>query len=485
MAVISEILFGSSDSYTSQVISKLLKEGKIRKLVPNIYTSNFEETDEAIVSRNRLMLLSNRFPGAIVSHRSALEFQPTGKGNIYLTYNTRKVIRWPGLTIRIATGAPALKDDRAVFDKLLISSLERACLENLSSSREVDGEKKTLPQSIIENRLIQLLMVSGEKGLNAFRDRAREISEEVGFEKEFKKLNKIIASILSTRPSKILTSPVAMAHALGEPYDAGRMELFEVLVTELRKYTFDEKPEKTTAPDTFRRLAFYESYFSNYIEGTRFEVEEAEQIVFSGIEIANRSGDSHDVLGTYKICSDRREMSIIPKSGEELIKILRERHHVILKGRPDKNPGIFKSKSNRAGSTVFVEPNQVSGTLKHGFQLINSLTHPAARAFYIMFLISEVHPFDDGNGRIARIMMNAELTHSGYSKLIIPTVYREDYISNVKKLTKQWKPEGYIRMLNRAHAFSHWIEPFDAGKMRTQLDVSNAFRESEEAVLRF
>ena len=26
-----------------------------------------------------------------------------------------------------------------------------------------------------------------------------------------------------------------------------------------------------------------------------------------------------------------------------------------------------------------------------------------------MFLISEVHPFDDGNGRIARVMMNAEL----------------------------------------------------------------------------
>ncbi|WP_282778728.1 Fic family protein [Phaeodactylibacter xiamenensis] len=54
--------------------------------------------------------------------------------------------------------------------------------------------------------------------------------------------------------------------------------------------------------------------------------------------------------------------------------------------------------------------------------------NPIARAIYMMFLVTEVHPFDDGNGRIARIMMNAELVHGGSSKIIIPTVYREDYM---------------------------------------------------------
>ena len=43
-------------------------------------------------------------------------------------------------------------------------------------------------------------------------------------------------------------------------------------------------------------------------------------------------------------------------------------------------------------------------------------------------MISEVHPFNDGNGRIARVMMNAELVRADQSRIIVPTVFREDYI---------------------------------------------------------
>jgi len=43
----------------------------------------------------------------------------------------------------------------------------------------------------------------------------------------------------------------------------------------------------------------------------------------------------------------------------------------------------------------------------------------------MMFMISEVHPFNDGNGRIACVMMNAELVRADQSHIIIPTVFRE------------------------------------------------------------
>ena len=46
-------------------------------------------------------------------------------------------------------------------------------------------------------------------------------------------------------------------------------------------------------------FAFVESYFSNYIEGTTFTVEEAEDIVFKGRLVAQRHEDSHDVRGTF------------------------------------------------------------------------------------------------------------------------------------------------------------------------------------------
>ena len=46
----------------------------------------------------------------------------------------------------------------------------------------------------------------------------------------------------------------------------------------------------------------------------------------------------------------------------------------------------------------------------------------------VMFVVAEVHPFSDGNGRTARLAMNCMLSARALSRIIIPTVYREDYL---------------------------------------------------------
>jgi len=66
-----------------------------------------------------------------------------------------------------------------------------------------------------------------------------------------------------------------------------------------------------------------------------------------------------------------------------------------------------------------------------------------------MFAISEIHPFLDGNGRMAIVMMNAELVNTKQSKIIIPIAYREDYIPALRNLTHQRKPLAFIRMFVR------------------------------------
>ena len=76
-----------------------------------------------------------------------------------------------------------------------------------------------------------------------------------------------------------------------------------------------------------------------------------------------------------------------------------------MSARTSKKPGEFKDVNNRAGNTQFVEWSLVSGTLKRGYEWYTLLQHPFAKAAYMMFMISEVHPFLDGNGRIAREMM--------------------------------------------------------------------------------
>ena len=126
----------------------------------------------------------------------------------------------------------------------------------------------------------------------------------------------------------------------------------------------------------------------------------------------------------------------------------------------------------------------VKGTLIKGFDFYQALKHPFARAAYIMFLISEVHPFLDGNGRMARVMMNAELVNGLQTRIIIPTVYRDDYIGAVRKLTRQYEPSPYIRMLQRAQEFSSTIIGDDMDIIETHLQDCNAFKEHDQAKLK-
>ena len=200
--------------------------------------------------------------------------------------------------------------------------------------------------------------------------------------------------------------------------------------------------------------------------------------------MVNRGEDSHDILGTYQLLCNKLEMSKTPNDPEDLFEILRYRHSILLQARKSKNPGQFKDKNNRAGNTEFVDYKLVKGTLSKGFDFYKALEHPFSKAAYIMFLISEVHPFLDGNGRIARVMMNSELLKYGQQKIIIPTVFREDYMGALRKLTRMSEPEPYIRMLSRAWEFSSTIYGADMNIMQFNLERSNAFLEPEQGKLK-
>lgn len=169
-----------------------------------------------------------------------------------------------------------------------------------------------------------------------------------------------------------------------------------------------------------------------------------------------RIKDSHDILGAFRIVSNSYEMNITPSAADELIQILKRRHLTMLSGRADDvNAGTFKNKNNRAGSTEFVDYMLVEGTLRQGFRYYAALTDPMAKAIFMMFMISEVHPFTDGNGRISRMMGNAELFKSGQSRIIVPTVYREDYILSLKKMTNRKEPDAFIRVMDKLQHFSN------------------------------
>lgn len=463
-------------------LSREVKAGRLRRIVQGIYTDDMVSEPSALTQLHWREMVAHTYPGALLSHRSALEFEPSPAGVLYFTHSQDRVVRWPGLTLKMSKGARAGQDDRELFPGLHVSSEERALLENLMPARTSGGEKRTWPIERIVARLLRHLEARDERGLNGIRDTARARAADLGMSAAFVKLDGLIGTLLATRNEE-LRSPEARAHMKGEAYDPVRVRLFHRLAAALNREVFAERPERTRTPAAFRDLAFFESYFSNYIEGTEFEVAEAADIVYRGARIPNRTGDSHDMLGTFELCSDRAGLSHMANNAEEFIDMLRTRHRILLGGRPDKDPGMFKERANRAGVTAFVEPGRVRGTLKAGFDHIAQLSAPLAKALYIMFVVSEVHPFNDGNGRIARLMMNAELVRGARTKLLIPTVYREDYLLALRKLTRQQEPDAFIRMMARAHAWSHWLEPVSYERLHQQMLLSNAYSEPGAAQL--
>lgn len=480
-----EIIFSSSEPGISRKISAAEKAGKLKKLAPRIFTSNLLDSVENIIKRNLIDILAWRFPNAVISHRSAQELRPTEDGDFFLTYNFRKKISdLPGITLNINEGPKAIEGD-ILLNGIYIASEYRWMLECMQISKRKGEQSKVLPLSFIENRLEKMILIQGEEKLNVFRDKLREVSVLLNMPDEFEKLNRIISALMATHNVNVLTNDSSKARATGVPFDAARVELFSILFDSLKDYFFIERTNKNTEEDSYRMFSFFESYFSNYIEGTRFTIDEAKSIVETGIAIPKRVKDSHDILGTFTVISNRAEMNKTPSTPEELFDLLKNRHIILMREREDCNPGQFKDVNNQAGNTFFVDHSLVRGTLIQGFKYYSALKEPMAKAIFMMFMISEVHPFIDGNGRIARIMMNAELFRGGQARIIVPTVFREDYILALRKLTRSKEPDTYIRVMEKLHKFSDNLYGVDFDELNNYLIECNAYEEPDRAHLKY
>jgi hypothetical protein len=358
-------------------------------------------------------------------------------------------------------------------------STARALLENMRPSRARSGAARTLKRGEIEAWLDQFLRNSGKDRLNALRDQLKAIAPALKLGDAAAQLDDIIGTLLGTREAH-LTSPTAKARKRGMSFDPRRVELFEKLHDALRQ--FPPEPARLWEPSGNAAVnqAFFEAYFSNFIEGTEFAVDEAQAIVFDGIIPRNRPADAHDVLGTFSIVSNPAEMKRLPQNADTFLDLLLYRHRTIMAGRPEASRGHFKDRANQFGTLIFVAPEDVHGTLAEGFRIYQRLSEPLHRAIFMMFLVSEVHPFADGNGRVARIMMNAELAAAQQVRVLIPIVYRSNYLSALRALSGNGWPEPIIKTLVFAQRYVSAVPWDDLKTAVTVLTRTNAFVRPEE-----
>ncbi|MCC5905550.1 MAG: Fic family protein [Balneolaceae bacterium] len=473
-------LFVSNTEISSQV-SQAVSDGKLKKIASRLYTKNFVDDPEVIVKRNWYHLLKEYYPDALIADRTALENRPAEDGSVFIISGKKRNTELPGIIFNPRNGHGPLESDLPFINNLYITSEPRTLLENMRPSRARKGYvSRTLSQEEIEKKLDKHFRLKGDNYVNQIRDKARDIAKELDMMDEFIQLDELIGALQGTRQIELKTN-VAIASKGNEPYDPDRSALFLKLFEDLKKVAPDSRTAPGTSQEERTNLSFYEAYFSNFIEGTEFEVGEAADIVFRNAIPSERSDDAHDVLGTYRIVSNYYEMNQLPADFDSFISKLKYRHSEIMAARKEKNPGQFKTSINVAGNTQFVLPELVKGTLRKGFEIYRALEYSFHKAVYMMFLVSEVHPFVDGNGRLARIMMNAELVSVQDQKIIIPIVYRNNYLAALKSLTNNQNSTPLIRTLDFAQKFTHSIDWSDFDRARDQLESCHAFLDPNEA----
>jgi len=295
----------------------------------------------------------------------------------------------------------------------------------------------------------------------------------------------MIAALLRTHPAEgVLQTRLGLANAKEEPFDQSCIDRFDELAryldrTDLADNAYDYNKSG------WRNLTFFESYFSNFIEGTEFTIEEAEEIAFEKKVNYKRHQDSHDILAHIEISGDMSEMHKVPTDAAELIDILKVRHGLLLAERPEKRPGRFKLKPNKAGGSDFVLPELAEGTLVQGFDVYQSLPVGLKRSIFIHFMISEVHPFDDGNGRLSRIMMNSELVSQDQYKLIIPIVQRDSYLNGLRSATRQGRFRTMVKVLHQLQCYTASLDWSEYDEVKLTLEANAADKEPDEGTAIF
>ena len=481
----AKLIFPSSEE--AQKASRLAARGELHRIRNGIYIDT-SDADEIIKTLNSkwMVVACKIFDEPVAVARTAAELRPA-EGRLYFvssTLNAPRTTQVGHLTFYISPGNTGQGVEQISLE-MRRSSPARYCIENLAPSRGVKDSKKTLGPEWVELELLKHIRHGGERRLNALRDKARNLAPVLELEKEFEKLNAMISALLRTHPAQgILQTRLGLANAKGEPFDQARIDKFSELARYLNETDLLDNTYEYNQSG-WRNLTFFESYFSNFIEGTEFTIEEAEEIAFEKRVSYERHEDSHDILAHIEISGDMSEMHRVPENAAELIDILKVRHGLLLAERPDKKPGEFKLKPNKAGGTDFVLPELAEGTLVQGFDIYESLAVGLKRSIFIHFMISEVHPFDDGNGRIARIMMNSELVSQDLYKLIIPIVQRDSYLNGLRSATRQGRFRTMVKVLHQLQCYTASLDWNEYGEVKTTLQENGADKEPDEGTTVF
>lgn len=179
------------------------------------------------------------------------------------------------------------------------------------------------------------------------------------------------------------------------------------------------------------------TYTSNALEGNTLSRKETAAVVEKGLTIGGKSLVEHlEATNHAKALTDIMALASSKTSDLSENDILTI-HNSILRGINDENAGHYRSIAVRISGSPVILPNP-KRVPDHMHSFINDITakndlHPVALAAKAHYELVTIHPFVDGNGRTARLLMNLILMQHGYPPALIRTRDRMKYISGLEK----------------------------------------------------
>lgn len=209
------------------------------------------------------------------------------------------------------------------------------------------------------------------------------------------------------------------------------------------------------------------TYTSNALEGNSLTESETKVIIEDGLTIEGKPlRDVYEAMGHAQAYDYLYDLSHQVPLSEEIICHLHQLFYQQiepLKAGKYRQVPVFISGSQYAVAPV-AEIGKRMAQLLQWYNNNEGRLHPVVLAAELHKRFVFIHPFVDGNGRMARLLMNLSLMRNDYNIAIIPAITRSEYISSLEK----------------AHTDEQVFVNFITDRViMTQMDILRLFRESQ------
>ena len=227
-----------------------------------------------------------------------------------------------------------------------------------------------------------------------------------------------------------------------------KIDCYAKLIREKRPLSADEVKEL----DDYFRIGT--TYASNALEGNSPTLSETKVLIEDGITIGGKPiRDCYEATGHAKAYD---YMLRTARGGELSFSedVILQLHALFYSGIDPEHAGRYRTGQVFISGTEYVPPaaSEVPGQMAALVAELNARKndmHPVLLAAYAHRRLVDIHPFQDGNGRTARLLMNLMLLNKGYCIVSIPPILRHDYIMALQRAQHPDAPsdEAFIRLI--------------------------------------